>query len=171
MAVGSTMKIAVAYIRSPRGFKGELAASLYNPSSENLKPGGKITIKKGDRSNSLTVEYIKTLRKGIGIKLEGIDDEETAESWRGAEILMELDELEALDESEFYEFEIEGAEVFESEGGKLGIVDRIENSTGNSLLVVKGDSGEILIPFVAAIVKSVDIENKKIVIEKLEGLY
>jgi len=165
------MKIAVAYIRGPRGFKGELAAALFKPSSASLRPGLVVTILKGDKSSELEVEYIKSLRRGIGLKLIGIDDEETADGWRGAEILVEAENLEPLGEKEFYHFQLEGSEICEQDGTKLGVVERIDDTTGNALLTVKTDNGEILIPFVEAVVKSVDIEKKMIIIKKIEGLY
>ena len=165
------MKIAVAYVRGPRGFKGELSATLYRQSSNSVRPGAEVTIIKGDRSRDLEVEYVKSLRKGIGLKLTEIDDQESAESWRGAEVLIELEKIEPLGEKEFYHFQLEGAEVFEEDGAKIGIVDWINDSAGNDLLIVRTENGEIIIPFVKAIIKSIDVATKKIIIRKIEGLY
>lgn len=164
------MKIAVAYVRGPRGFKGELAAILYKPSSRSLEPGLEVTIRNGDLTEAFKIEYLKSLRKGIGIKLAGIEDELTAVNWKGGEILIDAEKLKPLDEKEFYHFQIEGAEVFEIKGERIGIVRQVDNSSGNTLLIVDTGSEEIMIPFVEAFVKSVDIENKKIVVEKIEGL-
>ena len=165
------MKIAVAHIRGPRGFKGELAAALYRQSSRSLKPGAEVTLSKEDKSRDLKVEYVKSLRKGIGLKLTEIDDEATAESWRGGEILIELEKIDPLDEKEFYHFQLEGAGVVEEDGTEVGIVEGIDDFAGNDLLIVKTEKGEILIPFVTAIIKSVDVTMKRIVINKIEGLY
>lgn len=165
------MKIAVAYIRGPRGFKGELTAALYRPSSQSLIPGLEVTIRKGDRVSDLKIEYVKLLRKGVGVKLAGVDNEEDALSWKGGEILVEANELEPLDEKEFYHFQIEGVEVFEENGERIGIVREVDSSSGNTLLIIDRGNDEIMIPFVEAFVKSVDVENKKIMIRKIEGLY
>lgn len=165
------MKITVAYIRGPRGFKGELTAALYRPSSQSLIPGLEVTIRKDDRVSDLKIEYVKLLRKGVGVKLAGVDNEEDALSWKGGEILVEAKELEPLDEKEFYHFQIEGAEVFEENGERVGIVREVDGSAGNTLLIVDTGNEEIMIPFVEAFVKSVDAENKKIMIRKIEGLY
>lgn len=165
------MKIAVAYIKGPRGFKGELAAVLYNPLSKSIKPGIELTLKKDDSSKNYTVEFTKLLRNRIGLKLEGIDNQETAESWKGAEILIEKDKLEPLTESEFYHFELEGMEVFDEEGMLIGTVNNVDSNTGNNILYVRTEDGEILIPFVNEIVKSINMDEKKIVVNKLEGLF
>jgi 16S rRNA processing protein RimM len=165
------MKIAVAYIRGPRGFKGELAAGLFRPGSGSIKPGMIVTISGDDKTRELEVEYVKKLRKGIGVKLIGIDDETEAELWRGAEISIELEKLEPLGAKEYYHFQIEGAEVKGIDGARIGEVVRVDSSAGNDILIVRTADNEIMIPFVREIVKSVDIDNRKIVVEAIEGLY
>lgn len=117
------------------------------------------------------VEYIKPLRNRIGLKLSGIENEEIASNWRHGEILVEKKDLEPLDENQYYHFEIEGARVYEEGGNPIGTVTYIGGAAGNDLLYVKTDESEIMIPFVKAIVKSVDVENRRIVIKKIEGLY
>ncbi|MEE8417365.1 MAG: hypothetical protein V3S06_01740, partial [candidate division Zixibacteria bacterium] len=90
------MKVSVAYIKGPRGLKGELAAVLYRQSLESLKPGQEVVIQVKEKSRKCIVEYVKPLKNRIGLKLSGIDDEKTASDWRQAEILVEKKELEPL---------------------------------------------------------------------------
>jgi 16S rRNA processing protein RimM len=165
------MKISVAYISRPRGFKGELAVVPYRPNTESLKPGLEVTFQKDDASRSFIIETVKVLRDRIALKLTGIDDEETAESWRGAELLLDEKLLAPLGEGEFYHFQLEGAEVYEESGKHLGKVCALEYLSANDILTVQGENGEILIPLIKQVVVSVDVENKKIVIRPLEGLY
>jgi 16S rRNA processing protein RimM len=165
------MKVSVAYIKGPRGFKGELAAVLYRPSSQSLKPGLNVLIRKEDEARECAVEYIKPLRNRIALKLSGIDDEETASNWRHAEILVEKENLEPIEENHYYHFEIEGSRVYDEAGDLIGTVTYIGGAAGNDLLYVKTEESEIMIPFVKAIVKTVDVENRRIVIRKMEGLY
>ena len=53
----------------------------------------------------------------------------------------------------------------------LGKVREISNLAANGIFVVNGDRGEILIPAISQVIVSVDVEKKKIVIRKIEGLY
>ena len=165
------MKITVAHIRGPRGFKGELAAVLYNPASGSLKGGLTVTLDKNGTTGRYEVEFTKQLKDRIGIKLKGIEDKETAELWKGAEIYVERDQLEPLEESEYYHFELEGMDVFDEAGNRVGTVKEVESGAGNDMLNVSGENGEILIPFVKALVTSVDLNNKRIVVSKIEGLF
>lgn len=165
------MKIAVAQIKGPRGFKGELAASLYRPNTETLKPGLGITLQKEDATQECVIESVKFLRGRVALKLTGIDDEETALGWRGADVLVEKDKLASLKPGEYYHFNIEGAEVFEENGAYVGKVTRIEYLAANDILIVETENGEAMIPFVKAIVKSVEIEPKRIIVNRIEGLF
>ena len=67
--------------------------------------------------------------------------------------------------------ELVGMEVFDKSGNKLGFVIGVSNNGANDLLSVKTKSKKIsLIPFVKAIVTEVKLNEKKIVINNLEGL-
>ncbi|UCE66186.1 MAG: 16S rRNA processing protein RimM [Candidatus Zixiibacteriota bacterium] len=165
------MKISVAYIKGPRGFRGELAAVLYSPMFNNLREGMTITLEKGEKSGDFVVEFIKPLTKRIGLKLRGIEDQDGAEFWKGAEVLVEKDKLVPLNESEFYHFELEGTEIYGEDGELIGIVKSVDSNVANAILNVESENREIMIPFVKAIVKEVNIKEKKIVIRKIEGLF
>jgi 16S rRNA processing protein RimM len=165
------MKVSVANIGKPRGYKGELAVIPYRPGTETLRVGLKVTLKKGEVSEDSIIQTVKILEDRIGLKLKGIESESDAEYWRGGEILVDDQDLQALDSGEYYHFQIEGAEVFEENGQLLGVVKSIDFLSANDVLTVQSELGEILIPFVQSVIVSVDAEKKKIVIRKLEGLY
>jgi 16S rRNA processing protein RimM len=165
------MKISVAYIKGPRGFKGEMAAMLYKPSSKSLRPDVEVTLKDKVRSQDFKVQFIKVLKNRIGLKLKGIEDEETAKSWQGSEVLIDEENLEPLAQSEYYHYQIEDSDVYDEDGELVGKVKYVESNAGNDLLFLTSEKGEIIIPFVKAIVKSVEIDKKKIVVRKIDGLF
>jgi 16S rRNA processing protein RimM len=165
------MKIAVAHIRGPRGFKGELAVIPYKPDTESLREGLEVTLKREDNSSDYIVESVKFLRDRIAVKLTGIDDEQTAMSWKGGEILIAEEKLAKLDEGAYYHFQIEGCEVYEESGKLIGIVTGLDFLTAQDILTVKTEKGETLIPFTKGIVIAVNVDEKKIIIKKVEGLY
>jgi 16S rRNA processing protein RimM len=165
------MKVSVAYIKKPRGFKGELAVIPYRVNTQSLQPGLEITLQKGIQSRIFSIESVKILRDRIAVKLIGIDDENSAVAWCGGDILIDLDKLATLGKGEYYNFQIEGANVYEEAGKFVGKVSEVNNLAANDVLTVIGDQGEILIPFIKQVIVSVDVENKEIVIRKMEGLY
>ena len=75
-----------------------------------------------------------------------------------------------LDNDEFLIDELIGLDVFDGDT-KVGSVVGVSNNGASDLLSVKNLNKKIcLVPFVKAIVLSVDIHNRKIQINNLEGL-
>lgn len=128
-------------------------------------------MEKGDNRRDFEIEYIKSLRGRIALKLAGIESEKEASVWSGAEVLSDRENLEPLEKDEFYHFQIEGAKVYDQDGACIGIVKELTDTPGNEIMIIGTDDREIMIPFVKAFVKSVDAENKRIVISAMEGLY
>jgi 16S rRNA processing protein RimM len=165
------MKISVAIVLKPRGFRGELAVIPYKPNSGSLKKGARVTLQKGENSREATILDVVLLNGRISLRLDDIESEEAAEYWRGAELLMESESLEKLGTGEYYHFQIEGCEVYEDSGKFVGKVKAVESYTANDILSLDSEQGEILIPMIKSVIESIDIESKKIIIRKLEGLY
>ena len=93
--------------------------------------------------------------------------------YKGCLLFVEEDVVrENLDEDEFLIDELVGLEVFDSnDGKKLGFVIGVSNNGASDLISVKTNSKKIcLVPFVKAIVPVVDIKNKKIMLNNIEGL-
>ena len=61
--------------------------------------------------------------------------------------------------------------MFDENRKLLGEIIEILTPGANDVWVIKGQNGkEILIPYIEDVVKKIDIENKKIDIEVMEGL-
>ena len=57
------------------------------------------------------------------------------------------------------------------EGESLGKIDDVFSTGSNDVYVVKNDLGkQVLIPAIGQVVKNIDIDNKKIIVELMEGL-
>ena len=65
---------------------------------------------------------------------------------------------------------ITGYKVFDSEHGEIGVVDHIEESTNNPLLVIHSGKKEILLPLNGDFVESIDHEKREVHIDAPEGL-
>ena len=107
------------------------------------------------------------------IKFEGIDSINDLLPYKGS-LLFVTEEIirQNLDEDEFLIDELVGLGVFDKETDKsLGFVIGVSNNGATDLLSVKTNTKKIcLVPFVKAIVPDVDIRNKKIMINNIEGL-
>ena len=105
------------------------------------------------------------------LKLEGIDDINTAEKYRNRVLTVPREELGELPEGTHYICDLLGCAVETDDGRTLGKIQDIIKTGSNDVYDIKGDDGkQILVPAIDEVVKSVDTENKKIVITPLKGL-
>ena len=103
------------------------------------------------------------------LKFEGINNINDVEQYKGDYLFQERDREDIeLNENEFYYSDIIGCTVFNNDT-PIGRVINIFETGANDVWVVKGDK-EYLIPYIADVVKEVDVEHKTIRITPMEGL-
>ncbi len=100
--------------------------------------------------------------KVLVAKLEGIADRTAAEKYKGLLIAVPRDSLPEQEEGEYYWSDLVGLSVENLAGETLGTVDTLLETGANDVLVVKGERGEILIPFIASVIQQVDLKKKTI---------
>ena len=104
-------------------------------------------------------------KKNVVAQLEGCNDRNQAELYRGLEIAIHRDQLPEPDENEHYWVDLVGLKVLNLKGGELGVVDHLLETGANDVLVVKGNK-EHLIPYVKdEFIKQVDLENGQITVD------
>jgi len=104
------------------------------------------------------------------VKLEGCDSIAAAEGVVGRLLGIPLAECRSLPPGRFYAFELVGCEVLTPEGARLGRIDDVWESPAHDLWVVRGAGREVLVPAVSAIVESVDLAARRVVVRPPEGL-
>ena len=112
------------------------------------------------------------LHKGADlIRFLGFDSINDVEKYKGCDILVDYEDLGELEENEFYYYEIIGCQVKTVDGEVLGQVKEILETGANDVWVIERPGlKDVLIPYIEDVVKSVDVENKLITVQMLEGL-
>lgn len=163
--------VAIAKVAKPHGIRGEVSADVLTDFPERFK-GLKIVIAllpDGTRRD-LKIEEFRFQKNRVLLKFAGFDSMDSAEILRGAEICIYESEAVALEEDEFYDWQLEGCVVETIEGEKLGTVKELMRTGATEILVVAGMEKEFLIPFAEAICTEIDIKNKLIRVDAPEGL-
>jgi len=93
-----------------------------------------------------------------------------AQGFVGQDVLFPDEGLQPLENDEFYFFQIEGFSVVTVDGQKIGVVTDVMPSAGNDLMVVCGETGEILIPLTKTICVEINEKNGIVTIDPPEGL-
>ncbi|TAN77980.1 MAG: ribosome maturation factor RimM [Gallionella sp.] len=108
------------------------------------------------------VKQCEVHNKTLAAQLPDCPDRTAAEKLKGLLIAVPRSSLPEQDEGEYYWSDLIGLAVLNEAGTRLGTVANLLETGANQVLSVKGDSGEILIPFVASAIKQVDLKNKAI---------
>lgn len=163
--------VAIAKIVKTRGLRGETVADILTDFPERFEETENVTaVLPGGERVELKIESFRFQKDRILLQFEGFDSVEKAETLRNAEICVPETDTVALDEGEFFDWELENCAVETVEGEKLGTVKEIMRTGGTEILVVAGEMKDYLIPFAETICPHVDVENKLIRIDPPEGL-
>lgn len=122
-----------------------------------------------DVSTVYELEGVKYIKDSPIIKVKGIDNIESAVKFIGNSIYVKRDDALNLASNEYYIIDLIGLDVYEDSKNLGKIVDVMKNKV-QSILVVKIDGKEKLIPFVNEFIKKVDIESCRVDIKTIEGL-
>jgi 16S rRNA processing protein RimM len=157
--------VVIGTIAAPHGVRGTLKVKVLG-SGRHLRKGVKPVVK-GERRRILAA---RETPKGFLVDFEGIGDRELAGCLRGTELLLDREELDALDAEEFYVGDLVGLEAYDAAGTRLGSVANIFETPAYEVLVVRDDeSAEHYVPFTLEHVPSVDMEEGRVVMNLSEG--
>ena len=103
--------------------------------------------------------------KGLVVKIDGIDDRETALSFVGRDLAVHREQLPDLDEGEFYWADLEGLQVINLQGEVLGFIERLFETGANDVIVVRGER-ERLVPFIRdQVVREIDLAARRMTVD------
>lgn len=164
--------VVIARIIKARGIRGEVACDIETDFPERFQTLDRVTVlMPGGRMLVLMLENHWFHKDRVILKFEGYDTMTAAEELVGGHLVIsEADGLE-LEEDEFYEYQVVGADVMTITGEKIGIVTRLMRTGGTDLLVIEGEGKhEILVPFADDICTEVDVDARRITINPPKGL-
>lgn len=160
-----TQSMAVGKITGCYGVKGWVKIHAFTEHRENFTALGQWHVKRRNTIEPIAFDEFKLHGKGLIAHIVGIDDRSAAEAYHGLEIVASPDALPALGEGEYYWHQLQGLQVWCTEGNQrelLGTVDYLIDTGANDVLVIKpGEGGkERLVPYLPGdTVKSVDLEQ------------
>ncbi|GGI41761.1 ribosome maturation factor RimM [Mammaliicoccus stepanovicii] len=164
------MKVEVGKFVNTHGIKGEIRVlSDSDFTDERFQVGQQIIVKHKNEEQSFTIASHRLHKNFHLLTFEGIHNINDIEYLKGSKLFQEEDNKSIeLEENEFYYADIIGCTVYVNDE-QLGKVTEVMETGANDVWVVQGDK-EYLIPYIEDVVKKVQIENKSIYIEPMEGL-
>lgn len=155
-------RLQIGEILKPQGIRGELKIKTYTDSPEDVKAFGSVYI-------DGTAYKILSFRAGgencCFLGLRGVPDRNAAELLRGKTIEGNRADAPELEEGRYYIVDIVGLSCETEEGEELGTVVEIANLSSDVYTIEKAGK-RILFPAVKGVVKKIDLENKKLIVDK-----
>ena len=163
--------VSIGKILNFHGVKGEAKLGYSKNREDFLSKIKDVYIQINGEYKPFEISYIKFTPKCGIVKFKGIDSLNDIVEYKGCLVFVEeASAREHLEDDEFLIDELVGLNVYDGDK-RVGSVVGVSNNGASDLLSVKTNSKNIcLVPFVKAIVLSVDIKTKRIQINNIEGL-
>lgn len=152
------------------GNKGDIKINPCITPSEFLLEFESIFVEHYENKRKFKVLMAKRHKNIYVFSLEGINDMNVAEDLTDSSVYVPSLNIKKLKDNEFFYHDLEGLDVYNEAGDLIGKVDHIQKG-GNDILVIKDENGkEIMIPFVDELVPEVNLSEKTITVNAIEGL-
>jgi 16S rRNA processing protein RimM len=166
------MQVVVGRIGRAHGIRGDVAVEVRTDERERRFVAGATLLTDPSGAGPLVLQSARMHSGRLLAHFEQVDDRTSAEQLRGVILLVDADPDETpIDPDEFYDREVVGLQVVDERRGLIGEVAEVIHLPGQELLAVRSDLGAtVLIPFVAAIVKAVDVTSGRVEVDLPDGL-
>jgi 16S rRNA processing protein RimM len=171
-AAGSTDVVAVGKVGPARGVRGEVFVEPWTDApNERFAAGARLQTEPAS-AGPLLVDASSTAGGKLVVHFAGSSTRESAEALRGVQLFVPAAERPDLDDpDEFYDTDLVGLVARGADGAELGTVRDVQHAGGVSYLAIEIEGRQHLVPFVSAIVPTVDLASGTVVVHPPDGLF
>lgn len=161
--------LRIGKIVNTQGIKGEVRII---PLTEDINRFDSLEYVYRDdtKLEKLYIQQVKYHKNFVIIKFKGFDTMSDAEKLKDSYILVDRENTIKLPEGSFFVCDMIGLPVYDEEKGLLGKITDVLNTGSNDVYVVKNNEKEILVPALKTVVKKIDMDEGKILVNLPEGL-
>ncbi len=159
-------KVLVGEITSAHGIRGMIKVYPYTDSPERFKTIQRVFIEGEDTLRE--IESASVQKNMALIKIQGVDTRNASEGIVKKKLYIPFEDRKPLEKDQYFIDDLIGLRVSTVAGDVIGELTDVLTQHGNDILVISTETGQVLIPFVRAFVRSVDDEG--IVVEPIEGM-
>lgn len=162
----------VGKIVRAHGIRGAVKVFAYGETLGVLGAGACLVLRyaASDSESTLTSIEVKPQGRHWLMRFEGLQDLDAVQALVGGELYLPENALPPLEDGEYYHYQLIGLRVFTTQGQLVGELKSILEAGSHDVYVVVRQGGETLIPAVEEIVREVDLEGCRMVIDPPKGL-
>jgi 16S rRNA processing protein RimM len=169
--MGEPRWVPLGRIGRAHGVRGAVKIHPYGDTLATREPGTVVYLRlPGKPATQLTVLSMQRQPRVCIGQFAEITSRSDALELAGEEIFLPENLLPPTEEGEYYHFQLLGLTVETSTGIVLGVLQHILPTGSNDVYVVDYHGREVLIPAIAEVVHSIDLERARMVVELPEGL-
>lgn len=163
--------LTVGEIVAPFGLQGEMKVRLETDFPDRFKQLKQVCARPlGGTPRLFDVESSRLHKGQILLRLKGVSVIEDAEKLRNHFVQVRAKDAVRLPADEFYIHDLLGCEVVLESGRALGLLQNVLRGGANDIYVIGEGKGEILLPAIKDVVRSVDTQARRIVVTPTPGL-
>ncbi|MGD8167418.1 ribosome maturation factor RimM [Herbiconiux sp. P16] len=176
MTENNKTQLRVGRLLKAHGLKGAIKLELFTDDPERrFVPGAVFTLQVPTSSSwhgkSLELTELRWYNGHPVGFFKGVPDRSAAEGLVKAILWIDLDEAaEEPEDDAWYDHQLIGLRVMRDDQ-QVGTVRLVEHMPAQDLLIVKTSAGDVMVPFVKAIVPSVDLETGIVTVTPPAGLF
>lgn len=158
----------MAQVLSAHGVRGELKCRIVTDFPQQRFKRGNTVVIRGERH---VIQSARIQGSTVLLRLEDLGDRTAAQTLRGADVEVPTGAAVTLPRGQFYWHQVIGLRVEDARTHELlGQVADIIETGANDVYIVKGERGEILVPAIKDVVKKIDPQEGRMLIEPLPGM-
>ncbi len=144
---------------------------LESVNNDRLRKLKQITIAIGNGYRRFKILTVQRIGEHLRLSVDGVNSPEEAALLTGGEIVVSRRDRPDLGVDEYYIDDLIGCRVISSDGEELGLIREVWQQGHHDLWVIDGPLDEILVPAVREFILGVDINEHKVLIKHIEGLW
>lgn len=166
----------VGKIVNTHGIRGDVKVLPQTDFAEQrFAPGSKLLMvnEESGESREVKVASSREQKNVYLLKLDGFNNINEVEKFKGWSLKIEESEQGELDEGQYYYHQIIGCSVVTEDGETLGEISEILSPGANDVWVVnrpKSKGKQLLLPVIDDVVLQVNVADKQVTVRLMEGL-
>lgn len=163
--------LEIGQIVNTNGLKGMVKVNPFTDDMMRFEELEDLYIQYKGNLKKVKIEQVRYQKNQVLLKLEGINSIEEAENYRNCYLKIHRKDARNLEEDMYFIADLIGVEVYTNQNELLGKLDDVFSTGSNDVYVVKDQNGkQILLPAIKEVIKQIDLKNKKITVELINGL-
>lgn len=161
----------IGQIVNTSGLKGIVKVNPFTDDVSRFEELKKVFIEKNKELTEYEIEEVRFHKNQVLIKFKNIDSIEEAEKFRNCYIKISRKDAKKLPEDTYFIVDLIDTNVYLENDEYVGKIVDVFSTGSNDVYVIKREGNtDLLIPAIKDVVKKVDIKNKKMIVNLIEGL-